>query len=127
VGRTLAFFHNSIKPYRGKKFGGFETILSAAKENFEQIKFCGITITQETFETLVSYTEGFLEKIRINFINANKTDSLRRAWRSHCQHICLEHPPVISIASNSMTHSELLMSFRLSLSFHDIEYVDDLT
>lgn len=124
VGRTLAFFHNSIKPYRGKKFGGFETILAAAKENFEQIKFCGITITQETFETLVSYTEGFLEKNKNKFYKRKQDGFVRDGHGDlHCQHICLEHPPVIFDCiefNDSFRIIDVLQD--IAFLFMDIEY-----
>ena len=97
VGRTLALFHDSIRPYKGKRFGGFETILAATEDNFEQIKhFCGITINKKTFETIVSYTRKFLEKNKIEFSRRKQNGSIREGHGDlHCQHICLEHPPVI--------------------------------
>ena len=63
VGRTLALFHGNTKPYRGRKFGGIETILAATEENFEQIKpFCGITLDQQAYETIMGYTRNFFEQ-----------------------------------------------------------------
>lgn len=97
VGRTLAFFHTNIKPYRGKRFGGFEAILAATEDNFEQIKqFCGITINEKTFETIASYTREFLEKNKNKFYRRKQNGFIREGHGDlHCQHICLEHPPVI--------------------------------
>jgi aminoglycoside phosphotransferase family enzyme len=97
VGRTLALFHDSIRPYKGKRFGGFETILAATEDNFEQIKhFCGITINKKTFETIVTYTTNFLEKNKIEFSRRKQNGFIREGHGDlHCQHICLEHPPVI--------------------------------
>jgi aminoglycoside phosphotransferase family enzyme len=97
VGRTLALFHGNIKPYRGKKFGGIKTILAATEENFEQIKpFCGITLDQPVYETIMSYTRNFLDKNKKLFGSRKGHGFIRDGHGDlHCQHICLEHPPVI--------------------------------
>jgi hypothetical protein len=97
VGRLLALFHQNIKPYKGKKFGGTEIIGSASEENFEQIKsFCGITIDEQTYETIMEYTRSFLEN-NVILLGRRKRDGFIREGHGdlHCQHICLEHPPVI--------------------------------
>jgi len=61
VGRTLALFHRDAPSYKGKRFGGLETIVHATEENFEQIKpFCGVTLERPVYTRLVDYTRGFI-------------------------------------------------------------------
>jgi len=97
AGRTLALFHGDIKPYRGKKFGGIETMLAATEENFAQIRpFCGITLDQQAYETIMTYTRSFLENNKRLFGRRKSHGFIRDGHGDlHCQHICLEHPPVI--------------------------------
>jgi hypothetical protein len=97
VGQTLAIFHGNIKPYRGRRFGGIEAILTATEENFNQIKaFRGTTIDQKSFENLSNYTGTFLEENKITFYRRKRDGFIREGHGDlHCQHICLEHPPVI--------------------------------
>jgi uncharacterized protein len=97
VGRSLALFHGNIKPYRGKKFGGIDTMLVATEDNFKQIKsFRGITIDQQTYETIIGYTRNFLENNKRLFCRRKRDGFVREGHGDlHCQHICLEHPPII--------------------------------
>jgi uncharacterized protein len=97
VGRTLTLFHGTIKPYRGKKFGGLETMAASTEENFEQTKpFCGITIDQQIYKTIMDYTRGFLNENKRLFGRRKKDGFIREGHGDlHCQHICLEHPPII--------------------------------
>ena len=61
VGRTLALFHENVAPYRGRKFGGIESISAATEENFEQIKpFIALTIDKKIFRLLMTYTREFI-------------------------------------------------------------------
>jgi hypothetical protein len=125
VGRTLAIFHGNIKPYRGKKFGGIETILAATEENFEQIKpFCGITIDQQAYETIMSYTRNFLDKNKGLFGSRKGHGFIRNGHGDlHCQHICLEHPPVIFDCiefNESFRIIDILQD--ISFLFMDLEY-----
>jgi uncharacterized protein len=97
VGRSLAIFHQGIKPYRGRKFGSLEAIRVACEENFDQIKpFRGITIDQQTYETIMGYTRDFLENNKRLFGRRKRDGFVREGHGDlHCQHICLEHPPII--------------------------------
>jgi hypothetical protein len=97
VGSTLALFHQGIKSYRGKKFGGMDIIAGASKENFEQIKpFLGMTLEGQIYNTIMDYTTDFIEKNGILFSKRKRGGFVREGHGDlHCQHICLEHPPVI--------------------------------
>ena len=97
VGRSLALFHRTIRPYRGKKFGGIEVIRAACLENFNQIKpFRGITIDDHTYETITVYTRDFFENNGRLFGRRKRDGFIREGHGDlHCQHICLERPPII--------------------------------
>ena len=97
VGRSLALFHWGIKPYRGKRFGGIDIIAAASEENFNQIKaFCGLTVDEKIYETIMDYTRDFLAK-NGKLFSGRKRDGFVREGHGdlHCQHICLEYPPII--------------------------------
>jgi aminoglycoside phosphotransferase family enzyme/predicted kinase len=97
VGRSLATFHQGIKPYMGRKFGGIEIIHRASEENFNQVKpFLGMTIDEKTYEPIMNYTWDFLEKNGKIFSRRNRSGFIREGHGDlHCQHICLERPPII--------------------------------
>jgi len=125
VGRTLALFHGNIKPYRGSKFGGIKTILAATEENFAQIKpFCGITLDQPAYETIMSYTRNFLDKNKKLFSSRKGHGFIRDGHGDlHCQHICLEHPPVIFDCiefNDSFRVIDILQD--IAFLFMDLEY-----
>jgi len=96
VGRSLALFHKDIIPYKGKKYGGFDAIRAACEENFDQIKtFRGMTDDQ-TYKTIKAYTENFLGRHATLFHSRKQEGFIREGHGDlHCQHICLEHPPII--------------------------------
>lgn len=97
VGGVLAIFHRGIKPYKGIKFGGIDNIISACDENFDQIKpFIGVTINGKIFKTIMDYTRDFLEK-NGKLLGRRKREGFVRNGHGdlHCQHICLERPPII--------------------------------
>jgi len=97
VGRALSLFHRGVKPYKGKRYGGMEIMAGASEENFSQIKpFCGTTLDEQTYETITDYTRGFL-KDNSTLFGRRKRDGFVREGHGdlHCQHICLERPPVI--------------------------------
>ena len=125
VGRTLALFHGNIEPYRGKKFGGIETILATTEENFEQIKpFCGVTLDQKAYETIMSYTRNFFEQNKSLFGIRKGHGFIRDGHGDlHCQHICLEHPPVIFDCiefNDSFRVIDILQD--IAFLFMDLEY-----
>jgi len=97
VGRTLAHFHSNIKPYKGKKFGGIDVMGAASEENFEQIQpFLGMTLHEQTYRTIMDYSMNFLEKNEKLFVRRKLDGFIREGHGDlHCQHICLEHPPII--------------------------------
>lgn len=96
VGRTLAAFHENLKPYRGKKFGGVEAIAAATDDNFTQILPFREFVGRETYQTLVSYTREFLEKNRGLLAGRKRHGFIREGHGDlHCQHICLRRPPII--------------------------------
>ena len=125
VGRTLALFHENVARYRGRKFGGIESISAATEENFEQIKpFVGLTIDKKIFRLLMTYTRAFIADHKGFFIERRRNGFVRDGHGDlHCQHICLEHPPII------FDCIEFNESFRvidiledIAFLFMDIEY-----
>ena len=97
VGRTLALFHENVASYRGRKFGGIESICAATEENFEQIKpFTTLTIDKKMFRLLMTYTSAFIADHKDKFAERKRNGYIRDGHGDlHCQHICLEHPPII--------------------------------
>ncbi len=97
VGRTLAGFHESIVPYGGARFGGVESVIAATEENFEQIRpFTGLTVGRKTLASIERYTRTFITHHRARFAERRKNGFIRDGHGDlHCQHVCLEHPPVI--------------------------------
>jgi len=97
VGRTLAQFHENVVPYKGRKFGGIESIGTATEENFEQIKpFTALTINKKMFRLLMTYTRAFIAGHKGKFAERRRNGYIRDGHGDlHCQHICLEHPPII--------------------------------
>ena len=97
VGRALALFHGNTAPYRGRKFGGIESIRSAMEENFQQIKpFTTLTMDRKIFGALTTYTSAFLAGHKDAFAARKRNGYIRDGHGDlHCQHICLTHPPII--------------------------------
>lgn len=97
VGRTLAGFHEGIVPYRGARFGGVESVIAATEENFEQIRpFTALTVGRKTLASIERYTRTFISDHRARFAERRKNGFIRDGHGDlHCQHVCLEHPPVI--------------------------------
>ncbi len=97
VGKALAVFHGHVPPYRGRKFGGIESIAAATEENFAQVKpFTSVTTNRKTLKPLMEYTRKFLEDRKGKFAERKKNGYIREGHGDlHCQHICLEHPPII--------------------------------
>ncbi|NLW35058.1 MAG: AAA family ATPase [Syntrophorhabdus aromaticivorans] len=97
VGRVLALFHRDAPPYKGSRLGGLETIVGATEENFEQIQpFCGVTLQDSVYARLADYTRGFIADHKGRFSWRRKAGYVRDGHGDlHCQHICLEHPPII--------------------------------
>lgn len=97
VGRTLAAFHEGIAPYRGARFGGVESVIAATEENFEQIRpFASLTIGRKTLAMIERYTRTFIADHGAGFAERRKNGFVRDGHGDlHCQHVCLEHPPVI--------------------------------
>ena len=97
VGRTLALFHENAALYRGRKFGGIESIGAATEENFEQIKpFTALTINKKILRLLMTYTRTFIADHKDKFAERRRNGYIRDGHGDlHCQHICLEHPPII--------------------------------
>jgi uncharacterized protein len=125
VGKSLALFHENVAGYRGRKLGGIESISAATEENFEQIKpFVGLTVDKKTFRLLMTYTRAFIADHRGFFAERRKNGFVRDGHGDlHCQHICLEHPPII------FDCIEFNESFRvidiledIAFLFMDIEY-----
>jgi len=125
VGRTLAVFHENVVCYRGRKFGGIESISAAAEENFEQIKpFVGLTVDKNIFRLLMTYTRAFIADHKSFFMERRRNGFVRDGHGDlHCQHICLEDPPII------FDCIEFNESFRvidiledIAFLFMDIEY-----
>jgi uncharacterized protein len=97
VGRALARFHRGAAIDRGKRYGDLGTVGSATRENFQQVgPFRGVMLDDGVYETLIRYTDDFLAGQSSRFAQ-RKRDGLVRDGHGdlHCQHICLEHPPVI--------------------------------
>lgn len=97
VGRTLAQFHENVAAYKGRKFGGIESMSAAVEENFEQIKpFTSLTLNKKIFRLLITYTRTFLVDHNGKFAERRRNGYVRDGHGDlHCQHICLEHPPII--------------------------------
>jgi len=97
VGATLAGFHEGIAPYRGARFGGAESVIAATEENFEQVRpFTALTVGRKTFASIERYTRTFVAEKAGEFTERRKRGFIRDGHGDlHCQHICLEHPPVI--------------------------------
>jgi uncharacterized protein len=97
VGRTLAMFHENSAPYRGRKFGSIESIGAATEENFQQIKpFTALTIDRNFLSLLMTYTRAFIADNKHKFAERRRNGYVRDGHGDlHCQHICLEHPPII--------------------------------
>jgi aminoglycoside phosphotransferase family enzyme/predicted kinase len=97
VGRTLAGFHEGIAPYRGARFGGVESIIAATEENFEQLgPFTSLTVGRKTLAMIERYTRAFIADHGAGFAERRKNGFVRDGHGDlHCQHVCLEHPPVI--------------------------------
>jgi len=97
VGRTLAGFHEGIVPYRGARFGGVESVIAATEENFEQIRpYTALTVGRKTLASIERYTRTFITGHRARFTERKKNGFIRDGHGDlHCQHVCLEHPPVI--------------------------------
>lgn len=97
VGRTLAGFHEGIVPYRGTRFGGVESVIAATEENFKQVgPFTALTVGRKTLASIERYTRTFITDNRARFAERRKNGFIRDGHGDlHCQHVCLEHPPVI--------------------------------
>lgn len=97
VGRVLADFHRVAHPYHGSRYGNLESMVAVAKENFAQIEpFLGMTLEKQLYDALVSYTMDFLDTNKTLFNDRKKAGFIRDGHGDlHCQHICLERPPVI--------------------------------
>ena len=62
VGALLARFHANAPVHKYDPFGGIEVVRTNTEENFEQIAPCrGITLDDDTYFDLVSYTRDFME------------------------------------------------------------------
>lgn len=97
VGKVLARFHENIAPYKGRKYGGVESITGATEENFEQIRpFIPLTIDNKTYRQLMTYTRAFIAGHAHAFSARKRNGYIRDGHGDlHCQHICLENPPII--------------------------------
>ncbi|MDD5009553.1 MAG: AAA family ATPase [Syntrophorhabdaceae bacterium] len=97
IGKTIALFHHRAAIYRGKRYGGIETITNAARENFEQIRpFCGTMFEERLYNQLVDYTMSFIDEHQHTFPERRKGGYIREGHGDlHSQHICLTRPPVI--------------------------------
>lgn len=97
VGKTLALFHEGTVAYKGRKYGGLETVISITEENFKQIKpFCGVSIDKRFYRELIDYTRAFISKNRKTFSKRKKNGYVREGHGDlHSQHVCLTHPPTI--------------------------------
>jgi uncharacterized protein len=125
VGKTLAAFHQNVAHYRGRKLGGIESIDAATEENFKQIKpFIGLTIDRKLLKLLMAYTREFMDDQKGKFTERRRNGYVRDGHGDlHCQHVCLEHPPII------FDCIEFNESFRIidilediAFLFMDIEY-----
>ena len=125
VGGTLALFHENVAPYRGRKFGGIESICAAIEENFEQIKpFTTVTLDEKILRSLMTYTSEFLADRKNKFTERKRNGYIRDGHGDlHCQHICLEHPPIIFDCIEFNEEFRIIdMLEDIAFLFMDLEY-----
>ncbi len=125
VGRTLALFHENVAPYRGRKYGGIESICAAIEENFEQIKpFTTVTVDEKMFRLLMTYTSEFIADRKNKFAERKRNGYIRDGHGDlHCQHICLEHPPIIFDCIEFNEEFRIIdMLEDIAFLFMDLEY-----
>ncbi len=97
VGSMLARFHGRATAHRHDPFGTVEAIRTNTEENFAQVlPHQGITIDQDTYESLVSYTRAFI-KDRGEAFSRRKAGGFVREGHGdlHSGHVCLTDPPII--------------------------------
>jgi aminoglycoside phosphotransferase family enzyme/predicted kinase len=97
IGERLARFHNEVPVYRGRVFGGLESVTFNTEENFQEIRpFCGSMLEKGVYDKIEGYTRGFLKKNEALFSARRRSGFVREGHGDlHSQHICLTRPPVI--------------------------------
>ncbi len=93
----LAAFHLRCPAYRGRVYGGIDTIIAATEENFRQIlPFVGSLIDEPVYRDLMEYTRSFIDANSIGFASRRRDGWIRDGHGDlHSQHVCLTTPPVI--------------------------------
>ncbi len=97
VGSMLARFHGRATAHRHDPFGTVEAIRTNTEENFAQVlPHRGITIDQDTYESLVSYTRAFISDRGEAFSQRKSGGFVREGHGDlHSGHVCLTNPPII--------------------------------
>ena len=97
VGAMLARFHGRAMAHRHDPFGTVEAIRTNTEENFAQIlPHRGITVEQDTYERLVSYTRAFIDDRGEAFFRRKESGFVREGHGDlHTGHVCLIDPPII--------------------------------
>ena len=91
VAQKLAEFHRQVETNTNiSAFGNLDTITQNTEENFTQTeKYIGHTISQETYQHIKDYTDGFIEK-SIPLFNKRIAEGRIRDCHGdlHAAHIC---------------------------------------
>ena len=98
IGKAIADFHK-ISP-RSKeidKFGTIDVVKFNTDENFQQTaQFLGKSISEQQYEDLKNWTDGFYKKNEEVFIKRIKNGKIRDCHGDlHMEHICLTDPIII--------------------------------
>jgi aminoglycoside phosphotransferase family enzyme/predicted kinase len=97
VGAALSRFHSNAAICGTGRFGSHAAILSAVKENFDQIApFTGLTIEKACLDHIREYTMPFLDNHKGLFVERRRSGLVRDCHGDlHCEHVCLTRPPII--------------------------------
>jgi aminoglycoside phosphotransferase family enzyme/predicted kinase len=97
VGSMLARFHGRAMAHRHDPFGTVEAIRTNTEENFAQVlPHRGVTVDQDTYERLVSYTRAFIDDRGEAFSRRKESGFVREGHGDlHSGHVCLIDPPII--------------------------------
>lgn len=96
VAELIANFHKNTPSYLGRMSIYSNTVISC-EENFEQIKpYLGVTIEEQTYQRIVTYTRKFLREKKKSFYERKKRGLIKEIHGDlHSQHISLVNPPVV--------------------------------
>ena len=97
VGSMLARFHGRARAHRHDPFGTVDLIRTNTEENFAQIlAHRGITVDEDTYESLASYTRTFINDRGEAFLQRKSGGFVREGHGDlHSGHVCLIDPPII--------------------------------